>query len=104
MFWVVGGKENELRIMNLECRIHSIRTAHETSGYFLLVRGVFCRVFGVDFGEGLFSCKKELICFRVLGIFTDLLSLRRTGWRSFRGQQYHGVADSSLRRVVSILH
>ncbi len=29
--------------------------------------------------------------------------LRRTGSRSFRGQQYHGLADSSLRRVVPIL-
>ena len=35
------GENSEFRIANLEFRIHLIRTAHETSGYFSLVRAVF---------------------------------------------------------------
>jgi len=53
------------RIQETECRIHSIRTAHDTSRDFSLVRGVFCWVFvvlGWIFGQDIFYCKKELIC------------------------------------------
>ncbi len=50
---------------------------------FSLVKAVFSWFFfgfwGGFLGRVYFLLKKELICFRVLGIFADLLLLRRMG-------------------------
>ena len=59
-------QNSEFRIANLECRIHLIRTVHETSGYFLLERGVFAGFLWFlwwIFGRGIISFKKGLIWF-----------------------------------------